>query len=133
MSKKLSNIRRILRVQEQLQELAQVKVATIQRQQSDLESSEHRLMFLLSGGDPVINGMLLHSAALRLREISSRKARLNDARQKAEEEMAKRNVVKRMTERFLEVSQASHAQEEEKREHIRIVDQLAARVDASFP
>ena len=125
-------IQRLLTLQAKLHQLAEWRLASVDRARHELAENEARLFETLNGEAP-LHGLFVEAMARRLATLAregDRLTRLREIQQRRlQEEGLKLKRFERMTRRAERQSRA----EAEKRDFAALLDVLAATEDASLP
>ncbi|WP_106752547.1 flagellar biosynthesis protein R [Pannonibacter carbonis] len=101
MSKNAKEIGRILKLQRQIHQLSAWMLVNLDRQDEQLAEKQERVLKALSEGDLALQDRFIRNASQRLKTIAEEQARLSEAREKVEAEMARQGRMLKVTERRL--------------------------------
>jgi hypothetical protein len=132
MDRRLRKAVRLLNVQEQLHKIAEWKLASLQRQSTDLQNAQEVLIETLNN-DEMLHGLFVESRAKRLQTLAGEESQVKQAQEtQSKVALEKAKQVKR-TERMLETLTLEHRRAEEKKDYLALLDGLAQKNDASLP
>jgi hypothetical protein len=125
MKKRLDSMQRVLSVQRHMRQLAEAKLAELQRREATLEKSREELIGALNG-DTALHGLFTDAMARRVRSVSKEIAAL----ERSKEDQTKRLL--EQTGRLKSAERAASSIEREYRAHLEKRD-LADLIDTMKP
>jgi hypothetical protein len=132
MDKRLRKTRRLLKVQEQLHQIAEWKLATLQRQGAELQSTQETLIATLND-DEALHGLFVEARSRRLQALAVEEGRVNAAQEEQKKAALDRAMQVKRTERMVDSLAVEHRRMTEKKDYLLLLDSLATKSGASLP
>ncbi|MFC4173656.1 hypothetical protein ACFOYU_16595 [Microvirga sp. GCM10011540] len=132
MDKRLRKTERLLKVQEQLQKMAEWKLADLSRQAAELRNAQETLIQTLND-DEVLHGLFVESRARRLQTLAGEANQVDEAQEAQKKVVLERSMQVKRTERMVETFAEEHRRASEKKDYLMLLDSLASKNDASLP
>ena len=132
MKERLLKVNRILKVQQQLQKAAELKLAGMDRKMAELRQGETILLETLNGSDQ-LQGLFVEAKAKRLQTLSGQIAQLDQTRVVQRRAVLERAMQAKRVEKMVDSLEEENRRQEEKRALSEILDLVAAKPDASLP
>ena len=130
MQKRLTTLRRLLSVEQQMKRMADAKLADLQRRKAALQDEERELVAALNGEGP-FQGLFVDAVARRLTRVAEEAERAEAERQAQAGRVLDRSLRVSRAERLLEKVARECRHELEKRDLAELIEQAAGR--ASLP
>jgi hypothetical protein len=129
---RLKKIRRILAVQERLHELAELRVATLDREKAELKAGQETLVDALNR-DETLHGLFVEAMARRLSALAREADRVGRALDVQTKHLFEEGLRLRRTERMSEKVQRDYLKAVWKQGFADLLETLAQNDDASLP
>jgi hypothetical protein len=122
MDKRLRKTRRLLKVQEQLHQIAEWK----------LRSTQETLIATLND-DEALHGLFVEARSRRLQALAVEEGRVNAAQEEQKKAALDRAMQVKRTERMVDSLAVEHRRMTEKKDYLLLLDSLATKSGASLP
>ncbi len=132
MKKRLQSIERILSIQEKQRQLAEWKLAAIDREKDEIAANEERLFSALNDDDR-LQGVFVEAMARRLRALAKEADRVAREREAQSRRLTEAGLTMKRTERMTERLRRQYLEQLGKRGFAELLDTLAGGDDASLP
>ena len=132
MDHRLKKIERILAVQERLHQLAEWKLARLDREGAELKSGQESLVDALNK-DETFHGLFVDAMARRLNALAKESERVSRAREAQSRRLSEEGLRLRRTERITERVRREYLKSLGKRGFEELLDLIAGKDDASLP
>lgn len=132
MSQRHRKMERLLKVQEQLHKMAELKLVNLQREASRLKDEQDALIQTMNDHD-AFHGLFVDVMAKRLQTLAGQAAQVETAKVAQKEITFERAMQVKRTEKLATSLKDESRKNEEKKELNAILEMLPAKVDASFP
>jgi len=132
MDKRLRKTVRLLKVQEQLQRNAEWKLANLHAKADELQNAQQALIQTLND-DEALHGLFVESRARRLQVLAVEASNVEKALEEQRKTALERAMQVKRTERFVDTLALENRRATEKKEYLALLDNLAAKSDASLP
>lgn len=132
MQSRAKKIRRIVKAQAQLKLAEEWRLRSLEGQLAEVEASERELLASL-GTDNALHGLFLDATVRRLRSVTEDAARIAEQRDRQACKLLVSATRLRSAERLSEAAEREVERDVEKKELLDLIEQLAARPDASLP
>ncbi|MGO4707451.1 hypothetical protein AB4072_16940 [Microvirga sp. 2MCAF38] len=132
MDKRLRKTQRILKVQEQLQKMAEWRLASLKRQAIELRNAQEDLIQTLNHDD-ALHGLFVESTARRLQQLAAQEGQVEQAQSEQGKVVLDRAMQVKRTERIVDTLALEHRRAGEKKDGLALLDRLATKSDASLP
>lgn len=132
MDKRLQKTKRLLKVQEQLHRIAEWKLADLQRQATELQSTQQTLIATLND-DQMLHGLFVEARSRRLQTLAAEEGRVKLAEVEQKRATFDRAMQVKRTERMVQTLSVEHRRAAEKKDYLVLLDSLATKSDASLP
>jgi hypothetical protein len=131
MKQRLQSIERILAIQERQRQLAEWKLAALDRERAEIAANEERLFSALND-DERLQGIFVEAMARRLAALAREAERLGREREAQSLRLTEAGLTMKRTERMTERLRREYLEQLGKRGFAELLDVLARREDASF-
>jgi hypothetical protein len=132
MDKRLQKTKRLLKVQEQLYQIAEWELATLQRQATELRSTQETLIATLND-DEALHGLFVEARSRRLQALAVEEGRVNVAQVEQKKAALDRAMQVKRTERMVGSLSVEHRRTTEKKDYLMLLDSLTTTSGASLP
>ncbi|RDI50405.1 hypothetical protein [Microvirga subterranea] len=132
MDKRLQKTKRLLKVQEQLHQIAEWKLASLQRQVAELQNTQHALIATLND-DQLLHGLFVEARSRRLQTLAAEEGRVKVAEAEQKKAALDHAMQVKRTERMVETLSVEYRRAVEKKDYLALLDSLATKTDASLP
>jgi hypothetical protein len=132
MEKRLQKTKRILKVQEQLHQIAEWKLVNLQRQVVELQNTQQTLIATLND-DQLLHGLFVEARSRRLQTLAAEEGRVKVAEGEQKKAALDRAMQVKRTERMVETLSIEHRRTIEKKDYLALLDSLVTKSDASLP
>lgn len=132
MEKRLQKTKRILKVQEQLHQIAEWKLVNLQRQVVELQNTQQTLIATLND-DQLLHGLFVEARSRRLQTLAAEEGRVKVAEGEQKKAALDRAMQLKRTERMVETLSIEHRRTIEKKDYLALLDSLVTKSDASLP
>lgn len=132
MDKRLQKTKRLLKVQEQLYQIAEWELATLQRQATELRSAQETLIATLND-DEALHGLFVEARSRRLQALAVEEGRVNVAQVEQKRAALDRAMQVKRTERMVGSLSVEHRRTTEKKDYLMLLDSLTTTSGASLP
>ncbi|PTW60171.1 hypothetical protein C8N35_105174 [Breoghania corrubedonensis] len=132
MSDRLRQINRILKLQNQLHQLSEWMLVSLDRKNQTLMENQERVLVSLSGGDLALHDRFIRNASRRLKTIAAEQSQVIAARQSVEEGLQRQERMMEVTRRQLGRVEKDARAAEEKQQLTLVIDSVLTKREASL-
>lgn len=132
MKDRIRKLDRVLKVQEQLQKRAELKLVTIHREISELKTAQEVLIQTMNEHD-TLHGLFIDVTAKRLQSLAGQTAQAEVAKTVQEKATFEAAMQVKRTEKMLSGIKLDKRRDDEKKDLISIIESFAHSGGASFP
>ncbi|WP_319773802.1 flagellar biosynthesis protein R [Breoghania sp.] len=132
MSKRVDQINRILKLQDQLHRLSEWVLISLDQKNRTLMKDQERVLTSLSGGDLALHDRFIRNASRRLKTIASEQSRILETRQNVQAGLQRQERMMEVTRRQLGQMEREENACEEKRQLEIVLDAMLLGGEASL-
>ncbi|MBQ0824763.1 hypothetical protein HPT29_003885 [Microvirga terrae] len=132
MKQRVRKIERILKVQQHLQKEAELRLATLERESTELKAAQETLIRTMNDHE-TLHGLFVDVTAKRLQGLASQASKVDKAKTVQKAMTIDRAMQAKRTEKMLTGLKGHERREAEKKDLATILEGLAKGGSASFP
>jgi hypothetical protein len=132
MSERLRKMNRVLKVQQQLREMAEMKLLSLQRRASELTAEQEVIIHTLND-DAALHGLFVGAKAKRLQALARQSLQVDAAKAIQQEIAFDKSLQVKRSEKLVASLKEESRHEKERRDFLSLLDSISTKTRASFP